>query len=145
VPAGASGREAEQVDLIRRLYELFNERDEDGLVALYEPSAEVHSFVAAVDGSNLFVGGEGIRHWYRNLVGTLGMTIDPGPFLVYRRYVLSIPTINVAAGEHAHEYEQGIVYEVVGGRIARSYGYGKVGTAMVKMGELLLGEHELAV
>ena len=141
--AAASG--LGDTEVIRALYELFNQRDEEGVLALYSPTAEVHSFVAAVDGEQVFSGMDGVREWYRNLVGTLGMTIEAGGMLAYRRYVLSIPLITVNIGGQANQYEQGIVYELAGGRIQRSFGYGKVGTAMSKLANLLLGEHELAV
>ena len=104
----------------------------------------MHSFIAAVDGS-LFLGREGVRQWYRTLVGTLGMTIEAGQLLGYRRYVLSIPTIHVSVGEDRQSYELGIVYEIERGRVERSFGYGKAGAAIMKLGSLLLGYHELKV
>jgi SnoaL-like protein len=140
-----TGRGTGNAAVIGKLYERFNARDEDGVLALYSRCAEVHSFVAAVDGSNRQVGRDGIQHWYRNLVATLGMTIDAGVLVGYRAYVLSIPTIHVSVGGHRQAYECGIIYELSGGRIERSFGYGKVGSAMKKLGGLLLGEHELAV
>ena len=139
-----AGQEAETVAVIRNLYERFNERDEDGLLALYSPCAKVQSLIAAVDGSR-FLGRDGVRQWYRTLVGTLAMTIEAGQLLGYRRYVLSIPTLHVSVGENRQSYEVGIVYEVDGGQIERSFGYGKAGAAIVKLGGLLLGHHELKV
>ena len=130
------------VELVLTLYELFNRRDEEGLLALYDEGTEVRSFAAAVEGSNVFQGREGVRDWYQNLVGTLGMVIEAGELLAYRRLVLSIPKIHVRTGsDEASTFEQGIVYEIRDGRILRSYGEPDAATALITMGALLRGTH----
>jgi SnoaL-like protein len=130
------------VELVLALYEHFNQRDEEALLDLYDEGAEVRSFVAAVEGSNVFRGREGVRAWYQNLVGTLGMLIEPGELLAYRRLVLSIPKIHVRTGQDEESsFEQGIVYEIRDGRIHRSFGHQDAATALITMGELLKGTH----
>ena len=130
------------VELVTTLYERFNQRDEEALLALYDKGAEVRSFVAAVEGSDVFRGREGVRAWYQNLVGTLGMLIEPGELLGYRRLVLSIPKIHVRTGQNDEStFEQGIVYEIRDGLIHRSFGHEDAATALITMGELLRGTH----
>ncbi len=129
------------IALIRELYEVWNRRDEDALVALFHEDAEIVSFAAAVEGSGSYRGHEGVREWHRNLVGTLDLKIEAREFLAYRRLVLSIPRIHVAFGETRDPatYDQGILYEVRNDRVLRSLGYKDVATALVRMGELLGG------
>jgi ketosteroid isomerase-like protein len=134
----AVGR-APNIELVLRLYDAFNRRDEDALVGLYDERIEIVSFAAAVEGSPNYRGHEGVREWYRNLVSTFAMTTEPGEFLPYRRFVLSIPRVHIRAGDDAMTYEQGILYEVRDRRIARSLGYKDAGTALVTMGQMLLG------
>lgn len=130
----------ENVEIVLALYDAFNRRDEDALVALYDPSVEILSFAAAVEGSPTFSGHDGVRAWFRNLVETLSMMIEPGPFLPYRRYVLTIPQIHIEAGDGlATTYEQGIIYEIRNGLIHRSLGYKDAATAFVKLGQMLGG------
>ena len=130
----------ENVEVVLALYDAFNRRDTDALVALYTPDVEIVSFAAAVEGNPSFKGHDGVRAWFRNLVGTLSMMIEPGEFLPYRRYVLTIPVIHIEAGDGlATTYEQGIVYEVRNGLIHRSLGYKDPATAFIKLGRLLGG------
>jgi hypothetical protein len=127
-------------ELVLALYEAFNRRDEEALVALYDEEAEILSFAAAIDGSPTFKGHAGVREWYRNLVGTLSMVIEAGELLPYRRYVLTIPRIHIEAGAGlATTHEQGILYEVRQGLILRSLGYKDAATALIKLGHLLQG------
>jgi ketosteroid isomerase-like protein len=58
------------VEVVLALYEAFNRRDEDAVVGLYEPRARILSFAAAVEGTPEFVGHDGVRAWFRNLVDT---------------------------------------------------------------------------
>ena len=134
----------EKVEIILALYKAFNRRDEDALLALYDPDVEVLSFAAAVEGSPTFVGHDGVRTWFRNLVETLSMTIEPGGFLPYRRYVMTIPQIHIEAGDGlATTHEQGIVYEIRNGLIYRSLGYKDPATAFIRLGKLLGGDSDV--
>jgi hypothetical protein len=68
------------------------------------------------------------------------MEIEPGRFLPYRRYVLTIPRIHIKVGDGPGTvYEQGIVYEIRNGLIYRSLGYKDAATAFIKLGRLLGG------
>ena len=130
----------QNVELVLALYDAFNRRDEDALVALCDPEVEILSFAAAVEGSGTFVGHDGAREWHRKLVGTLSIEIEPGAFLPYRSYVMTIPLIHIRAGDGlATTYEQGIVYEIRNGLILRSLGYKDAATAFVNLGRLLQG------
>jgi hypothetical protein len=73
------------------------------------------------------------------------MKVETGELMSYRNYVLSIPRLHISGGGRRQSFEAGIVYEVTGGRIQRSFGYGNVGAAVKKLGSLLHSEHELAV
>jgi hypothetical protein len=128
------------VEVVLALYEAFNRRDEDAVVGLYEPRARILSFAAAVEGTPEFVGHDGVRAWFRNLVDTLSMKIEAGALLPYRNYVLSIPSIHTEVGDGLKStYEQGIVYEIESGRIRRSLGYKDAATAFIVLGRLLGG------
>ena len=128
------------VDVVLALYDAFNRRDEDALVRLYDPDARILSFAAAVEGTPEFVGHDGVRAWFQNLVGTLSMKIEAGALLPYRSYVLTIPLIHTEVGDGLKStYEQGIVYEIRNGLITRSLGYKDAASAFITLGRLLGG------
>jgi hypothetical protein len=56
----------QSVELHRRLYEAFNARDVDALLALCEPSIEVQSAFSAVSGA-VYLGHDGVRRWQGDL------------------------------------------------------------------------------
>jgi hypothetical protein len=127
------------------LYEAFNARDVDRLVALYDENVEILSFAAAVEGGQPYRGHAGVREWYENLVGTFDMVIERGPLLPYRRLVLSIPTVHVkAGGDLESSYEQGILYSIPHGLITRSFGYKDVSSALQAMAAILDGADPLS-
>jgi limonene-1,2-epoxide hydrolase len=130
----------ENVEVVLALYEAFNRRDEQAVVALYHPQARIISFAAAVEGTPEFVGEDGVRAWFRNLVDTLSMRIEEGVLLPYRSYVLTIPRIHTEVGDGLKStHEQGILYEIQNGRIKRSLGYKDAATAFITLGRLLGG------
>jgi ketosteroid isomerase-like protein len=53
-------------ELHRRIYEAFNARDTDALIALCDPGVEIHSVFGAVSGS-VYRGHGGVRRWQRDL------------------------------------------------------------------------------
>jgi ketosteroid isomerase-like protein len=59
------------VELHRRLYEAFNARDIDSLVAVCEPGITVQSAFAAVSG-NVYHGHDGVRKWQADLAEAWG-------------------------------------------------------------------------
>ena len=59
------------VELHRRLYEAFNARDIDSLVALCDPRVAVQSAFAAVSGT-VYQGHDGVRRWQRDLAEAWG-------------------------------------------------------------------------
>jgi hypothetical protein len=134
----------ENVETVLALYDAFNRRDEEALVRLYDPEVRILSFAAAVEGTPEFVGHDGVRAWFHDLVETLSMKIEAGALLPYRRYVLTIPKIHATAGGSSSTYEQGIVYEIGNGLIRRSLGYKDAATAFTKLGQLLGGASDEA-
>ncbi len=64
----------QNVELHRRLYEAFNVRDVDALVALCDPSIEIRSVFAAV-GAGVYHGHDGVRRWQRDLEDAWGSEI----------------------------------------------------------------------
>jgi ketosteroid isomerase-like protein len=62
------------VELHRRIYEAFNARDVDGLVALSDPSVAVQSVFAAVSGT-VYHGHDGVRRWQGDLEEAWGEEI----------------------------------------------------------------------
>jgi hypothetical protein len=130
----------ENVDIVLALYDAFNRRDEESLVRLCDPTARILSFTAAIEGTPEFVGHDGVRAWFHNLVDTLSMRIEAGALLPYRGYVMTIPVIHTEVGNGLRStYEQGIVYEIQDGRIKRSLGYKDAATAFITLGKLLGG------
>jgi ketosteroid isomerase-like protein len=61
----------ENVELHRRLYEAFNARDADSLVALCDPGITVQSAFAAVSGT-VYHGHDGVRRWHGDLAEAWG-------------------------------------------------------------------------
>jgi ketosteroid isomerase-like protein len=62
------------VELHRRVYEAFNARDLDGLVALCAPDVEVESVFAAVGGA-VYRGHDGLEGWLEDLQDAWGDAI----------------------------------------------------------------------
>jgi ketosteroid isomerase-like protein len=56
----------QSAQLHRRIYEAFNARDVDALVALCDPNIEVQSVFAAVNRA-IYRGHDGVREWQRDL------------------------------------------------------------------------------
>jgi ketosteroid isomerase-like protein len=54
------------VERLRRIYRALNARDADALVALCDPSIEIHSVFAAVGGA-VYHGHDGVRKWQADL------------------------------------------------------------------------------
>jgi ketosteroid isomerase-like protein len=54
------------VDLHRALNVAFNERDPDALVAVFDPSVEVHSVFAAIGGA-IYRGHDQVRQWLQDI------------------------------------------------------------------------------
>jgi hypothetical protein len=133
------------VGRILELYETFNARDLNRLVALYDRDVEILSFAAEIEGGRPYQGHAGVREWYENLVGTFDMVIEAGALLPYRRLVLSIPTVRVRVGSNLESsYEQGIIYAVPHGLITRSLGYKDVSSALRAMALILEGGDPLS-
>jgi ketosteroid isomerase-like protein len=56
----------QNVELHRKIFEAFNERDMEALIALLDPEFELHSKLAAVAPA-VYHGHDGARRWHRNL------------------------------------------------------------------------------
>jgi ketosteroid isomerase-like protein len=56
------------VDLARRLFEVFNDRDREGLLALSAEDIVVESRLSALEGA--YHGHDGARRWWDDLLGT---------------------------------------------------------------------------
>ena len=61
----------QDVERHRRLYEAFNARDADSLVALCDPGVTVQSAFAAVSGT-VYHGHDGVRRWQEDLAEAWG-------------------------------------------------------------------------
>ena len=59
----------ENVDLALRLYELFNRRDLDAVLALMHDEVEIEPRLGALEGD--YRGHEGVRRWWSNLLDSL--------------------------------------------------------------------------
>jgi hypothetical protein len=66
------------VELTRRWIEVFNARDIEALIALCDPSIELHSVFAAVGGA-VYHGHDGMRRWHRDLQEAWGEEIRLEP------------------------------------------------------------------
>lgn len=61
----------ENVELHRRIYEALNAPDVDALVAVCDPSIEIHSVFAAIGGAT-YHGHDGARKWQQDLEESFG-------------------------------------------------------------------------
>jgi ketosteroid isomerase-like protein len=61
----------QNVELTRRIYQALSSGDAGALVALCDPSIEIHSVFAAVGGA-IYHGHDGARRWQRDLQETFG-------------------------------------------------------------------------
>jgi ketosteroid isomerase-like protein len=59
----------ENLDLALLMYELFNRRDLDAMLALIDDEVEIESRLVAMEGS--YNGQEGVRRWWGNLLDVL--------------------------------------------------------------------------
>lgn len=59
----------ENVDLVLGMYETFNRRDLDALVALMHDEVEIQPRLGALEGD--YRGHEGVRRWWSNLLDSL--------------------------------------------------------------------------
>ena len=108
-----------EVDVVRRGYDLWNERDADALTELFSEDAEIHSAVARAEGEGVYRGREGVREWLRNVVDTVGFVMEPTQFLSYRGFVLSLVVAHARGPESGIDVDQeyGLVHEVRAGKI----------------------------
>jgi ketosteroid isomerase-like protein len=58
----------ENVELTRRAFEAFKDRDLDGLLAMLADDVEAFPILAGMEGG--YVGHDGIRRWWTGLLGT---------------------------------------------------------------------------
>jgi ketosteroid isomerase-like protein len=58
----------ENVDLTRRAFQAFEDRDLDGVLALLDDDVEAVPILAGMEGG--YHGHDGIRRWWANLLGT---------------------------------------------------------------------------
>jgi ketosteroid isomerase-like protein len=58
----------ENIDLVRRSYELWAARDLDGLLELTDPDVEIHSLLTEAETTS-YRGHQGVREWFEALLG----------------------------------------------------------------------------
>ena len=66
------------IELARRLIEAYNARDPEALVACCDPSVEVHTVIAEIDGG-VYHGHDGVRRWQRDVEDAWGEDIRAEP------------------------------------------------------------------
>jgi ketosteroid isomerase-like protein len=59
----------DELDLTLLMYEVFNRRDLDAMLALMHDEVQIESRLVAMEGS--YHGHEGVRRWWSNLLGVL--------------------------------------------------------------------------
>jgi ketosteroid isomerase-like protein len=59
----------ENVELALRMYDAFNQRDIDALLALSDPDVELISRIVELEGGGTYRGHDGVRSWWENLLG----------------------------------------------------------------------------
>jgi ketosteroid isomerase-like protein len=71
----------ENVELMRRLFEVVNTRDIEAIIAFCDPGVEFHFVNAAVDDA-VYHGHDGMREWYQDLKEVWGdeIRIEPEAF-----------------------------------------------------------------
>lgn len=94
----------QNVELHRRVYRAINGRDGDALVALCDPSIEVHSVFAAVGGA-VYHGHEGVRGWLRDLEESWEgeFRVEPETFFDLRERTLVFGVLHGRGGQSGVE------------------------------------------
>jgi ketosteroid isomerase-like protein len=59
----------ENVELLYRAYDAFNRRDLDAFLALMDPEVELTTRIIELEGDPYYRGHDGIREWWRTLLG----------------------------------------------------------------------------
>lgn len=78
------------VEIVRRGVELFNARDIDRLIELFDPEIELHSAFAAAMSGAVYRGHTGLRDWHRDLDETWAeIRLDPERFFERGERVLA--------------------------------------------------------
>ena len=80
----------QNVELHRRIYEAFNARDVDALVALCDSSIEIQSAFSAVSGA-VYLGHDGVRRWQGDLQEAWGdqIRVEPEAYFDLGEHVLA--------------------------------------------------------
>jgi ketosteroid isomerase-like protein len=81
----------ENVELLHRAFEAFNQRDLDSFLALCDPDLEFTSYWMQVEGGSAYRGHDGVRDWWERLLdvypdftGELGEVRDLGDRTIAR-------------------------------------------------------------
>jgi ketosteroid isomerase-like protein len=59
----------ENAELMRQVFDAFNRRDLDSVVALMDEGVEAYSRLSAIEGEGAYHGHEGMRLWWESLLG----------------------------------------------------------------------------
>jgi hypothetical protein len=102
------------VELHRRLYEAFNARDTDLLVALCDPGITVQSAFAAVSGA-VHHGHDGLRRWQGDLAEAWGddIRVEPEAYFDLGEHTLAFDVLH-GRGRHS-----GVEVELPGAAVTR--------------------------
>jgi ketosteroid isomerase-like protein len=89
------------VELTRRLFEVFNGRDIEAFIASCDPSIEFHSTFAAVGGA-VYHGHQGLRKWHRDLEEAWGdeIRIEPETYFDLGEDTLAFNVLH-GRGQHS--------------------------------------------
>jgi ketosteroid isomerase-like protein len=90
----------QNVELHRRVYWALNAPDLDALVALCDPSIEIHSVFAAVGGA-VYHGHDGVRAWQRELQESWGgeFRVEPEAFFDLGEQTLVFAVLHGRGGQ----------------------------------------------
>lgn len=90
----------QNVNLHQRVYWALNRRDEDALVAVCDPSIEVHSVFGAVGGA-VYRGHTGVRDWQRDLWESWGgeFRVEPETFFDLGEQTLGFGALHGRGGQ----------------------------------------------
>ena len=129
---------SQNVEVIERLYEAWNQGDLDGLLDVCDPEVEVRPAFGAMLSSTVYRGHEGVRTWYSDTYEPWAeLRAEPQRFIEdgERTVVVVALHARVAGGKVEMADEIAHVVTVHNGRIVRLDGYEDPEMALAALGK----------